>query len=57
MKCRTGLVVAAVLALCAGGAVAESNGDDGWEWHDGSTLPQEGRGALRDAYSLHFSPR
>ena len=44
MKCRTKLVVTAALALCACLAVADVNGDDGWEWHDGSTLPQEGRG-------------
>lgn len=42
MKCRAGLVVAAMFALCAFGARAEADGE--WEWYDGSVLPQEGRG-------------
>ena len=44
MKCRTVLAAVSLLALCAGGAWAETQDDDEWEWHDGSTLPQEGRG-------------
>ena len=44
MRCWSGLAVAAIAALCAGGVWADANGDDEWEWHDGSTLPQEGRG-------------
>ena len=36
--------IALGVALCFGAACAEVRPQDTWEWHDGSVLPQEGRG-------------
>ena len=32
------------VVLCLGAVCAEVKSQDAWEWHDGSVLPQEGRG-------------
>ena len=39
-----GKIITLGVVLCLGAVCAEVKSQDAWEWHDGSALPQEGRG-------------